>query len=1088
MTKEIQKAKNQSIKAENDLTWSSVGPAGVIFDPEEWGIVSGRVKAIAVHPYDPQIVYIGAACGGIWKTMDGGQTWMDVGHDLESVAFGAIAIDPGNPETVYAGSGECLLLDDFYTFSGRGLFKSTDGGSSWIVITDGFGSQTHFSDLVVHPNNSNVVFATIGGGTVFSGATLPNEGIWKSLDGGITWNKTLDVPDVSDIAFHPNNPDMLYASAGGYISQMMGFYISTDQGETWVQSNSGLNLPALGGRMQFDISLSDPSIIYAVIFEMSWTVDGPTCAYKSLNGGNSWTQISVGTQLGGNYGGGWMDQGWYDLCIAVDPDNPDHVLIGNVELHRTTDGSSYAPVRPYDNSAYGSLCHVDYHKLVFAPSNHNILYIGCDGGIYKSTDKGYTATSQNLGLETMQFYRIASHPTNPQVIIGGMQDNSTARTTDGGQTWEVITGGDGMECLFNPNPDTIYTASQNGYFHRSINGGASFNYMYNANGAWITPLLMHPTNHKILYTANKRIWKSVNGGTSFQLISGTANLVNSFINTMAQSRVNPSNMIFGSGIGHPYFDTVHVVKISTDEGVTWSDVSQNIPGEERWISRVVCDPVDANTMYILRTGFSAGNKVWKTTDLGQTWTNLSADLPDLPCSDLFIDPENTQHLYLANDIGIYHSGNGGINWEYASAGVPNVPAIDFDYVKIGTDRYLRVGTHGRSIYQTLLPNYCLPEGITFSTQVEIDSFQTNYPGCTEIEGNIIIQGDDIVNLNGLNGVTYIGGGIDIYSNYALTNLTGLEGLTSIGDYLRIYFNDSLTSLTGLDNLTSIGGNIEVDYNNSLTSLTGLDGLISIGGDLLICGNDSLTNLTALNNLTSVGGDIVIGSIGCSNASLTNLSGLEGLISIGGGLGISTNPILTSLTDLGNLTSIGDYLYINANDSLTSLTGLDNLTSIGGNLSISFNDALTNITGLDNIYAGSIIDLGIWGNTLLSTCEVKSICDYLAAPNGIVQIEDNAPGCNSQSQVEAACELVSVESIDAEENYFLFPNPANQTVVITSKSGTLIENVIIYNQTGQRVYCGIPENNTLDISKLQPGMYVVEVVSNVGKEIKKLIIK
>ena len=207
---------------------------------------------------------------------------------------------------------------------------------------------------------------------------------------------------------------------------------------------------------------------------------------------------------------------------------------------------------------------------------------------------------------------------------------------------------------------------------------------------------------------------------------------------MAQSQVNPSNMIFGSGIGHPYFDTVYVVKISTDEGVTWNDVSQNIPGEERWISRVVCDPVDDSTMYILRTGFSAGNKVWKTTDLGQTWTNLSGDLPDLPCSDLFIDPENTQHLYLANDIGVYHSGNGGISWEYASAGVPYVPAIDFDYVKIGTDRYLRVGTHGRSIYQTLLPNYCLPEGITFTTQEQIDNFQTNYPGCTEIEGDVYI--------------------------------------------------------------------------------------------------------------------------------------------------------------------------------------------------------------------------------------------------------------------------------------------------------------------------------------------------------------
>jgi photosystem II stability/assembly factor-like uncharacterized protein len=702
--REIQKSRNIRLKSSAPLTWKSVGPTGVQAGLSHWGIMSGRVRTVAVHPTDPLTVYIGAASGGIWKSTDGGANWQDIGRGLESLTFGAIAIDPNNPETIYAGSGECHLLGSFYYYAGNGLYKSLDGGQNWSLIKNGFGSTTFFSDLIVSPNNSNIVIASLGGGNAFLGTELSNEGVWKSIDGGITWNKTLNVPEVADVAFHPANPNTIYAAAGGYLSPLMGFYISTDQGTTWGQSNSGLLLPPLGGRMQFDISLSDPSIIYAVIYQMTMNpTDGPTRAYKSVNGGSNWLQISTGTRLGGLNPAGWVDQGNYDLCIAVDPVDPNHVLIGNIELHRTTNGSVFKPVRPFGSNVYGSLVHQDYHKLVFAPSNPKILYIGCDGGLYKSTDKGYTATSQNQGLSTLQFYRITSHPSNPQVLIGGMQDNGSAITTDGGSTWHDITPNDGTECFFSPNPDTVYTSSQNGLLFRSINGGTSFSVLNsNINGGFITPFFLHPTNHKIIYSANKKILKSTDAGSSFKIISGASDVAPSFISTMAQSKISPNFMIFGSGMDHPYFDKVFIVKISTNEGATWTDVTANIPGEVRWISRVVTDPVDDSSMYVLRTGFSPGNKVYKTSNLGQTWTNISGDLPDLPCNDLFIDPEIKNHIYVANDIGVYRSTDGGTGWTNVSDGIPVVPAIDFDYVKIGSVRYLRVGTHGRSIYETKL--------------------------------------------------------------------------------------------------------------------------------------------------------------------------------------------------------------------------------------------------------------------------------------------------------------------------------------------------------------------------------------------------
>jgi hypothetical protein len=395
----------------------------------------------------------------------------------------------------------------------------------------------------------------------------------------------------------------------------------------------------------------------------------------------------------------------------------------------TTFGSTFKPVRAFGSNASGSLVHVDYHKLVFAPSNPKILYIGCDGGLYKSTDKGYTATSQNNGLETLQFYRIASHPSNSQIIFGGIQDNGNAISINGGTNWNLKWSGDGMECFFDyTNPNTLYFSMQNGNLLKSVNNGAIITEIYYTNGSWITPFFMHPSNHNILYTASTKLYKSTNAGESFAVISGSSNIAPVNISAMAQSKINPANMIFATGFTEwPQVGKVIIVKVSTNEGATWTDVTSKIPGEVRWISRVVTDPVDDNTMYILRTGFSPGNKVYKTSNLGQTWTNISGDLPDLPCNDLFIDPENKSHIYVANDIGVYRSTDGGTGWTFVSDGMPVVPAMDFDYVKIGTERYLRVGTFGRSIYETKLDiGVGIPETFTMSASSPFGQVY-NYP-------------------------------------------------------------------------------------------------------------------------------------------------------------------------------------------------------------------------------------------------------------------------------------------------------------------------------------------------------------------------
>jgi hypothetical protein len=307
---------------------------------------------------------------------------------------------------------------------------------------------------------------------------------------------------------------------------------------------------------------------------------------------------------------------------------------------------------------------------------------------------------------------------------------------------------------------------------------------------------------------------------------------------------------------------------------------------------------------------------------------------------------------------------------------------------------------------------CLPFGnYYFFTQAEIDNFQTNYPNCTEIEGDVEINGDDITNLNGLNILTAIGGELSINGNDALTSLTGLDNVTSIGGELSISGNDALTSLTGLDNVTSIGGGLWIINNDALTSLSGLDNLTSIGGCLRIWENAALMSLTGLENLTFIDVDLQIGHY----------------VPLGSGSG---NPSLTSLTGLDNVISIGGSLWIIGNHVLTSLTGLENVTSIGANLIIFDNDAITSLVGLDNIDAASIDDLEIYDNFSLSTCEVQSVCDYLASPGGDIEIHSNAPGCNSQQEVEEACDSIfSIGELNSEEKFTISPNPLESTSLI-----------------------------------------------------------
>jgi len=326
-------------------------------------------------------------------------------------------------------------------------------------------------------------------------------------------------------------------------------------------------------------------------------------------------------------------------------------------------------------------------------------------------------------------------------------------------------------------------------------------------------------------------------------------------------------------------------------------------------------------------------------------------------------------------------------------------------------------------------SHCLPEGIAFTTQAQIDSFQILYPYCTEIEGDVDIGQWEL-------GTTDI------------TNLTGLSVLTSIGGDLSFEQNEVLTTLSGLDNLTSVGGHLTFSGNDVLTNFVGLESLTTIGEGLHIFGNLAVTELIGLNNLTTIGGRLYFKSVD----SLTSLIGLENLTTIGGALAIEFNQNLFNLSGLENLTFIGGSLGIYDNPSLSNITGLENVISIGGYLSVNKNYVLTNLTGLENIVAGSILSLRVTDNITLSSCDVQSICDYLVAPNGTIEISDNAPGCNSQLEVEEACETVSIEEVAFDGEITSTPNPfATSTTIEYELQQPEKVILMIYDYLGKQVY-------------------------------------
>ena len=695
-----------------DITWTEAGPTNI----------PGRITDLAVHPLNANIVYVGSAAGGVFKTTDGGASWTAIFDDQGVQSIGALALHPGNPDVIYVGTGEANASGDSY--EGTGIYKSTNSGTTWTY--QGLPQSYHIGRILIDASNPDSDFIYVAVlGRLFG--TNPDRGVYRSADGGNTWQQMLYVDDTTgcvdiavDTSYH-----YLYAAmwhrwrspaerrVGGYES---GIYRSTDYGHTWTRLSNGLPVPAdTVGR----IGLSVESVshnVYAIYANHPGRFMG---VYKSANGGWSWAQIND-LALADIYSG----FGWYFGNIRVAPGSPNIVYALGVDLFKSTNGGNswfYADAG----------IHVDHHAFQFINGSTDMIYDGCDGGV-NFTDNGTASWTRLYEMHNTQFYAITIDYSNPQRLYGGTQDNGTMRTLTGDLgDWDRILGGDGFYTVVDyTNPDIIYAEYQWGYLYKSTNGGAEFYWAlgdmdyYADRHNWCTPFAIDPIDHNTLYYGSNRLYRTTNAGDNWLAISddltngaGPGNLTYGTITTIAVSPLDNSVIYIGTDDSN--------VWVTQNGGGSWQNVSATLPN--RWVTRVVADPHDVAVAYVTLSGYKESDHlphIFRTTDYGSSWAAIDGNLPDAPTNDLIVDSDFPATLYIATDFGVFYTRDLGVNWEPLGSGLPLSPVHDLAFHP--PTRKLVAGTHGRSMYQTTV------------------EFTDYY--CGDVDGDSLVNYNDVIYL------------------------------------------------------------------------------------------------------------------------------------------------------------------------------------------------------------------------------------------------------------------------------------------------------------------------------------------------------
>ena len=1026
-------------------SWEIVGPIPAPVNGTGQLNGNGRLNCITFHPTDPNTIFVGAPAGGVWKTTDNGTTWAEFSGGLTRLGVSSIVIDPVTPSTIYIGTGD----RDGGDSPGYGVWRSTDGGISWQPRNNGMGNRTVY-EILMDPNNPNILIASSSSSRVY-----------RSIDGGANWSYTTTASSCKDIAFHPTDSNIIYA-AGSSLNR------STNNGQSFTQITSGV--PTGTQRLAIAVSANQPNWVYLLAAGGS----GLKGIYRSENSGVNFSTRTTTPNIMGYPvdGSDTRSQYWYDTVIAADPMNANIIYTGGVNMWKSTDGGTTMTCTSYWVGPSGAIdgAHADQHALEFSPHTNNV-YSGNDGGLYISSNQGTTWEDLSSGLAIAQVYKIGVSQTEEGLVINGYQDNGTGISRDDNFITEI--GGDGMECIIDPTDENfMYGALYYGDIRRSTNNGANFSTIAEENfngitesGDWVTPYKLDPNDAARMFVGYKNIWRSNDVKTpaanaivwsQISSFSGSSNI--------RDIAIAPSNsdVMYVSRYNNRLYRSNNATSVSP----TWTDLGASLPVSNE-PKDIEIDPSDPTHLFI-----AINNDIYESTNSGANWVNVSGSLPNISLNTIVIDHNSTNGaMYVGMDVGVYYKDNNLADWEPYSSGLANLEITELE-IQAPTDickSMLYASTYGQGLWKSDLKDP--------GTVQPLACFEANATsGCL---GNSFVFTD----YSAFTPTTW---------SWTITPATYnfVGGTTASSQNIEVQFTATGTYTVELT-ATNVNG------NNTHTKAS----YITVDNATVATGfNDDFESETTCSTASNCGTAV------CNLSGLwTNLTNgvddtIDWRIDAGGTPSTGTGPT----TDYSPGTGGGKYAYTEASGCYVQTAILE---SSCVSLDVNYNFELA--YHMSGINMGSLhIDLfsaGGWQTDIITpisgdqgTAWQTLIVDLSAYTGQSIKLRVRGVTGNSYEsdiaiddiKFTTQAPLTTEDSVLEAAGVTMYPNPATNTVNIINPNQLKLNEAVIYDVAGRVIKVidlSTTEADTLiNIMSLEKAVYLVHIKGDDGELVTKLI--